>query len=78
MSFTLKVVKWVLIIVSLCEIINQPLTVNKAAGCLRDLVEKIKSALDELHSYNLSHNDVRLENTCFNGQYNAVLIDLDN
>ena len=44
---------------------------------LKTLVKKVKFALDELHSYGYSHNDVRLPNIVFSENYEAVLIDLD-
>ena len=39
--------------------------------------KKIKLALDELHSYECSHNDVRLPNIAFIENYEAELVDLD-
>ena len=54
-----------------------PLKDKEASQCLRTLVEKVKVALDELHSYGFSHNDVRVANIAFNENYEAVLIDLD-
>ena len=54
-----------------------PLKDKEASQCLRTLVKKVKVALDELHSYGFSHNDVRVANIAFNENYDAVLIDLD-
>lgn len=54
-----------------------PLTRQNALSCLKALIRTLKQALDELHSENISHNDLRLPNICFNEQYEAVLIDLD-
>ena len=54
-----------------------PLEDKEASQCLRTLVMKVKVALDELHSYGFSHNDVRVANIAFNKNYEAVLIDLD-
>ena len=53
------------------------LDIKRAQYCIKDLLRSTKHALDELHSYGLSHNDVRLPNICFNEQFQAVLIDMD-
>lgn len=54
-----------------------PLNTADAYKCLRELVEKIHSALEELHSIKLSHNDVRLPNVCFDDNFHPVLVDID-
>ena len=54
-----------------------PLEQKNASKCLQSLVMGIKSALDELHNLDLAHNDIRLENVCFNDQFQVVLIDID-
>ena len=54
-----------------------PLTPEEAGQCLEELITKIEVALNELHSYGFSHNDVRLPNVCCDNDYNAVLIDVD-
>lgn len=56
---------------------NGPLQVGQAIQCLQGLVKGIKVALDALHAIDLSHNDVRLPNVCFNDKFEPVLIDLD-
>lgn len=38
---------------------------------------KMEVALEEIHHHGFTHNDVRLDNVCFNDDYEAVLIDLD-
>ena len=53
------------------------LTCMKAKQCLKELTLSIKNALDDLHSFELSHNDIRLPNICFNANYEAILIDVD-
>ena len=53
------------------------LKVEDAKRCLGDLVIEIPESIDQLHGIGLSHNDVRLENICFNDSYKAVLIDLE-
>ena len=54
-----------------------PLTPEVAGQCLEELITKIEVALNELHSYGFSHNDVRLPNVCLDNDYNAVLINVD-
>ena len=54
-----------------------PLTTEKAYMCLRDLVENMHLALEAYHGAGLAHLDVRLENVCFNENFQPVLIDLD-
>ena len=54
-----------------------PLDVTNAKKCLRSLVQGIKTALDELHALQLSHNDIRLPNICFNRSFEVVFIDFD-
>ena len=45
--------------------------------CLFYFVKEVAQALDKYHKLGFSHQDIRLENVCFNGQYQPVLIDLD-
>ncbi len=40
---------------------------------MHDVIE----AIEELHTTGLAHQDLRLENVCFNVDDHAVLIDLD-
>ena len=54
-----------------------PLQDDEAVRCLKDLVEKVKEAVEELNGLGLQHNDLRLPNICFNEQFTLVLIDLD-
>ena len=54
-----------------------PLKVEDARQYLGYLVTEIRECIVQLHSIGLSHNDVRLENICFNGEYKAVFIDMD-
>ena len=49
----------------------------QARRCLRTLVKKIHEALSKLHSIGFAHADVHLANICFNHEYEAVLIDLE-
>ena len=55
----------------------RPLRLEEASQCLRPLLRSVSKAIEELHGYNLSHNDIRLPNICFNEDYEAVLIDID-
>ena len=54
-----------------------PLKQEEARRCLGCLVMEIKECIVHLHAIDLSHNDVRLENVCFNDRYQAVFIDVD-
>ena len=73
-----QVVKWQRPIVLKCKYaFYSPLSVSEAKYCLWSLIAGIREALDELHSFGLSHNDVRLPNICFNSSYQVVLIDMD-
>ena len=54
-----------------------PLSVDMAAQCLRTLVQKVYDALQDLHAFGYSHNDIRLPNVCFDKAHKAVLIDID-
>ena len=54
-----------------------PLNPEQAKRCLLPLVLGINCALGKLHALELSHNDLRLENVCFNRQFEVVLIDMD-
>ena len=59
------------------KVLYNPLDRIEARRCLKTLVMKIHVALAELHSYGLSHTDIRPPNICFNKVYAAVLIDMD-
>ena len=37
----------------------------------------IQESIDHLHGIGLSHNDVQLENICFNDSYKVVFINLE-
>ena len=54
-----------------------PLSREDTRLCLSSLLPKLKEALDELHSNNIAHMDVRLENICFKHNGSVQLIDLD-
>ena len=55
----------------------RPLRLEEASQCLRPLLQSVRKAIEELHGYEFSHNDIRLPNICFNEDYEAVLIDID-
>ena len=54
---------------------------DAAKQCLVELLEGVKSAIDNLHSYNFAHLDVRLPNVCLkvepNDKATVMLIDLE-
>lgn len=54
-----------------------PLEVIQASKYLRTVLEKIYTAVVELHSFGYAYGDVWLPNVCFNSNYDAVLIDTE-
>ena len=52
-----------------------------AKDCLIDFLQSVKKAVDELHSHDVAHLDIRLANVCLrktsDGKFEAVLIDLE-
>ena len=51
---------------------------TEAKGCLKEFVKLTKVALDELHGFGLSRNDIRMANILFDADYRLImLIDLD-
>lgn len=54
-----------------------PLTIDEAKQCLGDLVQLTIEALECIHNIWILHLDVRLENICFDSEYNIKLIDFD-
>ena len=57
---------------------HQPLSGADARRCLKDYVEGVYSAIQILHNeLGYAHLDIRIENICFNKDFNIVLIDLD-
>ena len=52
-----------------------------AKDCLIDFLQSVKKAVDELHSHDVAHLDIRLANVCLRktseGKFEAVLIDLE-
>lgn len=59
------------------QVLKPPLTRNTAKKCCKELVAEVAEALEELDKLGFAHLDVRLENVCFNDNYQAVLIDFD-
>ena len=57
---------------------HDPMTTEEASHCLEDFFCKVSHAICELHEkYQLAHLDIRLDNICFNKDYNPVFIDFD-
>ena len=50
---------------------------DEARLCLNDFLERMEKTLNELHNMGMSHNDIRLENVCFDSDFNPILIDFD-
>jgi len=56
----------------------QLLSTHEAKDCLIEFVDGVYKALTVLHtSFCFAHLDIRLDNICFNHQFQPVLIDLD-
>ena len=54
-----------------------PLTRPEAQSCLYDLVPKLVQVIESFHQNGWAHQDIRLENICFDEDYMPVFIDLD-
>ena len=57
-----------------------PLSASEARKCLVALLRSTKEAIDQLHSFNYAHLDIRLPNICFRNdgeKVYAVLIDFE-
>ena len=54
-----------------------PLTRTEAQGCLYDLVPQLVQVVKSLHTSGWAHQDIRLENICFDETFRPVFIDLD-
>jgi hypothetical protein len=50
---------------------------QEARECIVDFVKGVRKRLKDLHALSLAHNDLRLDNVCFNDDYEVVLIDMD-
>ncbi len=53
------------------------LNFEEAKKCLAEFLQLSALALEELHGMGICHNDVRLDNICFNREFKPVLIDFD-
>ena len=56
---------------------NDPLTFPEAQSCLYDLVPKLVQVIESFHQNGWAHQDIRLENICFDEDCMPVFIDLD-
>ena len=56
---------------------NDPLTLPEAQSCLYDLVPKLVQVIESFHQNGWAHQDIRLENICFDEDCMPVFIDLD-
>jgi hypothetical protein len=54
-----------------------PLTCTEAHNCLYNLVPQLVRIVQSLHASGWAHQDIRLENICFNTAFRPVFIDLD-
>ena len=55
-----------------------PLSNEEASMCLLDFIPQVVEIVKKLYSEGYQHTDVRIPNICFNENFKAVLIDLDN
>ena len=56
---------------------HDPLTPVEALSCLRELVLQLVDAINGIHGAGWAHQDIRLENICFNHESQPIFIDLD-
>ena len=56
---------------------NDPLTRPEAQSCLYDLVQKLVQVIESFHQNGWAHQDIRLQNICFDEDCMPVFIDLD-
>ena len=56
---------------------KDPLTYPEAHSCLYDLVPKLVQVIESFHQNGWAHQDIRLENICFDEDCMPVFIDLD-
>ena len=55
-----------------------PMINTDAKRCLRQFYSGVHNALEKVHNeLKLAHMDVRLDNICFNGEFQPILIDFD-
>ena len=45
--------------------------------CFNSFAVSVQSAVEEFHGMGFAHLDLRVPDICFDGQWQAVLIDLD-
>ena len=50
---------------------------DEAKQCLYNLVKEVAHTIQDLHALDWAHQDIRLDNICYNADYQPVLIDLD-
>ena len=56
---------------------KDPLTCPEAQSCLYDLVPKLVQVIESFHQNGWAHQDIRLENICFDEDCMPVFIDLE-
>ena len=54
-----------------------PLIHTEARSCLYDLVPKLVQVMESIHQNGWAHQDIRLQNICFDEECRPVFIDLD-
>ncbi len=58
-------------------VLHIPLELEDAQKCLPDLLQNLHATIEAYHALGWGHQDIRLENVCFNEEFKPVLIDLD-
>ena len=56
---------------------HDPMDRDEAKQCLYNLVKEVAHAIQDLHALGWTHQDIKLDNICYNADYQPVLIDLD-
>lgn len=56
---------------------HDPMDHDEAKQCLYNLVKEVAHTIQDLHALDWAHQDIRLDNICYNADYQPVLIDLD-
>ena len=57
---------------------HDPVDCDEANQCMYNIVKEVAHAIQDLHVLGWAHQDIiRLDNICYNADYQPILIDLD-
>lgn len=59
------------------KVLYNPLMVDEAEPCLKEVVIKVNHAVKELHNLGFQHGNLIFRNICYNKMFKPVQIDLD-